>query len=131
MYESLTKYIDKIEGDTIAEYVKRPGYMPYINYSKMVDAYVDDVYKFIKDNDEVNKSNFRDIIKANGIDLSTKSVYEADTSTMDGACIVAILFSAIRAERFHDGVLEHLFIQGYIKKWLERLKAIDEEETVK
>ena len=131
MYESLTKYIDKIDDDKICEWVEEPGYMPYVNYTRMVDDFVDDVYKFIKDNDEVNKSNCRDIIKANGIDLSTKSVYEADPNTLDGSCVFSILLGAVRAERFSDGVLENLFKNGHIKKWLERLKAIDEEETVK
>ena len=130
MYESLTKYIDKIDGDKICEWVEEPGYMPYVNYTRMVDDFVDDVYKFLKESKEVSPKNFQDIIKANGIALNTKSVFEVDLNTLDGCCIFSILLAAVRAERFSDGVLENLFKQGHIKKWLERLKEIDEEETV-
>ena len=128
MYESLTKYIDKIDDDKICEWVEEPGYMPYVNYTRMVDDFVDDVYKFLKESKEVSPKNFQDIIKANGIDLNTKSVFEVDHNTLDGSCIFSILLAAVRAERFSDGVLENLFKNGHIKKWIQRLKTIDEEK---
>ena len=120
MYESLTKYIDKIDDDMICKWVEEPGYMPYVDYTSMVDDFVDDVCP----------KNFQDIIKANGIDLNTKSVFEVDPNTLDGSCIFSILIAAVRAERFNDGVLENLFKQGHIKRWLERFKAIDEKNNL-
>ena len=130
MYESLTKYIDKIDDDIICKLVEEPGYMPYVDYTSMVDDFVDDVYKFLKESKEVSPKNFQNIIKANGIDPNTKSVFEVDPNTLDGSCIFSILLAAVRAERFSDGVLENLFKSGHIKRWLERLRAIDEEKTI-
>lgn len=130
MYESLTKYIDKIDDDMICKWVEEPGYMPYVDYTSMVDDFVDDVYKFLKESKEVSPKNYRDIINANGIDLNTKSVFEVDPNTLDGSCVFSILLAAVRAERFSDGVLENLFKQGHIKRWLERLKAIDEKNNL-
>lgn len=116
MYESLTKYIDKIDDDMICKWVEEPGYMPYVDYTSMVDDFVDDVYKFLKESKEVSSKNYRDIINANGIDLNTKSVFEVDPNTLDGSCVFSILLAAVRAERFSDGVLENLFKNGHIKK---------------
>lgn len=130
MYESLTKYIDKIDDDMICKWVEEPGFMPYVDYTSMVDDFVDDVYKFLKESKEVSPKKYRDIINANGIDLNTKSVFEVDPNTLDGSCVFSILLAAVRAERFSDGVLENLFKNGHIKKWLQRLKAIDEEKTI-
>jgi hypothetical protein len=50
-----------------------------------------------------------------------------DVSSLDGKCVVALLVGTVRAERFCDGVLLSFFKSGVIKKWLLRLKEIDEE----
>ena len=51
---------------------------------------------------------------------------EADVSSLDGQCIMALIMGAVRAERFCDGALLRFFREGCIRKWLERLKEIDD-----
>lgn len=50
----------------------------------------------------------------------------ADVSTFDGKTVMALLLSAVRAERFCDGVLLGLCKDGSVIKWLERLKELDD-----
>lgn len=52
----------------------------------------------------------------------------ADVSGLDERCVMALIMGAVRAERFCDGALLNFFNNGSIRKWLERLKKIDEGE---
>jgi hypothetical protein len=49
-----------------------------------------------------------------------------NTDALDEQCILALIMAAIRAERFCDGALFGFFSDGYILKWLKRLKEIDD-----
>jgi hypothetical protein len=51
---------------------------------------------------------------------------EADVSGADVTCVLALLVGAVRAERFCDGALLRFFREGCIRRWLERLKEIDD-----
>lgn len=51
---------------------------------------------------------------------------EADVSQLDAQCVMALIMGAVRAERFCDGALLGFFRDGSIRKWLERLKEIDD-----
>lgn len=44
---------------------------------------------------------------------------------MDGQCVTALIVAVIRADRFSEGTLLNSFKEGYITKWLKRLKEID------
>lgn len=58
--------------------------------------------------------------------MGTKSMSEADVSQLDAQCVMALIMGAVRAERFCDGALLGFFRDGSIRKWLERLKEIDD-----
>jgi len=45
---------------------------------------------------------------------------------LDAKCVMALIMGVIRAERFCEGVLLNFFQKGIIRKWLERLQAMDE-----
>lgn len=49
----------------------------------------------------------------------------AAVDTLDAQCILVLIMGAIRAERFSDDALLNFFKDGFILKWLERLKAIE------
>lgn len=51
---------------------------------------------------------------------------EADASKLDGQVVMALLLGAVRAERFCDGALLGFFEDGSIRRWLLRLKEVDE-----
>ena len=47
-----------------------------------------------------------------------------------GQCVMALIVGAVRAERFCDGALLTFFTDGSIRRWLERLKEINEMHIV-
>ena len=71
-------------------------------------------------------THYGKILESNGIEWGSKSMSAADVSKADVICVLALLVGAIRAERFCDGALLGFFKDGSIRKWLERLKEIDE-----
>lgn len=48
-----------------------------------------------------------------------------DVDTLNEQCILALIMGVIRADRFSEGTLLSFFKDGYILKWLQRLKEID------
>ena len=60
-YEGITKYISQIEECTAGKWVidkendgtpEHPIHVPYVKYSKIIDAFIDDVYRFENENPE-------------------------------------------------------------------------------
>ena len=51
----------------------------------------------------------------------------ADVSSLDDQIVMALIMGAIRADRFCEGALFGFFKDGSMKRWLLRLKEIDEE----
>ena len=135
-YTTLTGYLSAIENDNFGEWIidrknkgtlENPIQMPYINYSNMVDHFIEDVYDFVSKHPEYELNRYRDILETNNIKWEKESMQNTDVSSLDGKCVVALLVGTVRAERFCDGVLLSFFKSGVIKKWLLRLKEIDEE----
>ncbi len=88
------------------------------------------LYDFEQMHPEYGLNRYSSILEANGIEWEMDSMSAKDVSVLDGKCIMAMLMGAVRAERFCDGALLGFFKKGCIKKWLERLKEIDELESV-
>jgi len=133
-FEILIKYIpllkeDNVEfleiennienNDVIEDLIQIPG----INYSRLVEQFINDVYTFKKNNKDMELNSYSDILKDNGLD--GKSMKEVDVSLLNEQCIMALIMGIIRADRFCEGTLLKFFESGYILKWLERLKNID------
>ena len=95
--------------------------MPFVDYSEMVHHFIDDVYHFNDKNKDFELTRYGEILEKNGIEWGSKSMREANVSTLDGQCVMALIMGAVRAERFCDGALLEFFTDGSIKKWLERL----------
>ena len=135
MYENLTKYIPKIQGDFFGEWVKdtqndgtarQPMQMPYMNYSESVNSFRKDFYQFLTDHTDVNLSDYQKILEENGITWDFDSMNNANVSSLGEFCVLALILGAIRTDRFSEGALLHFLESGAIVRWLERLKAIDE-----
>ena len=135
-YTTLTGYLSAIENDNFGEWIidrknkgtlENPIQMPYITYSNMVDRFIEDVYDFVSKHPEYELNRYYDILETNNIKWEKESMQNTDVSSLDGKCVVALLVGTVRAERFCDGVLLSFFKSGVIKKWLLRLKEIDEE----
>ena len=133
-FENLIKYLPLLEDDNIGTWVidrendgrpEHPIQMPFVNYSEMVHDFIKDVYDFEEKNKDFELTRYGEILEKNGLEWGSKSMSEADVSSLDGQCIMALIMGAVRAERFCDGALLGFFKDGSIKKWLERLKKID------
>lgn len=133
-FENLIKYLPLLEDDNIGTWIidrendgtpEHPIQMPFVNYSEMVHNFIKDVYDFEEKNKDFELTRYGEILEKNGLEWGSKSMSEADVSSLDGQCIMALVMGAVRAERFCDGALLGFFKDGSIKKWLERLKKID------
>lgn len=133
-FENLIKYLPLLEDDNIGTWIidrendgtpEHPIQMPFVNYSEIVHNFIKDVYDFEEKNKDFELTRYGEILEKNGLEWGSKSMSEADVSSLDGQCIMALIMGAVRAERFCDGALLGFFKDGSIKKWLERLKKID------
>ena len=133
-FENLIKYLPLLEEDNIGTWIvdrendgtpDHPIQMPFVNYSEMVHHFIEAVYDFEEKNKDFELTRYGEILEKNGLEWGSKSMSEADVSSLDAKCIMALIMGAVRAERFCDGALLGFFKDGSIKKWLERLKKID------
>lgn len=132
-FQSLTKYIPLISNDEIGTWVidrendgtmEHPIHFPFVNYSEMVDKFVEDVYAFHDEHPEFGLNRYGETLEKNGLEWGGK-MSTADVSDKDAQCILALIIGAVRAERFCDGALMGFFKDGSIEKWLMRLHEID------
>lgn len=136
-FEMLTKYLHQLGEDEIGTWFndrendgtpEHPKQMPFVNYSVMVHHFIDDVYAFNDANKDYGLNHYYDILEQNDLELGSKPMSEADVSRLDAKCVMAMIIGAVRAERFCDGALLGFFKDGSVRKWLERLKELDETE---
>ena len=132
-FAELTKYLPLLENDNIGSWIidrendgtpEHPIQMPFVNYSEMVHRFIDDVYAFSDNNKDFELTRYGEILERSGIEWGTKSMSEADVSSLDAQCVMALITGAVRAERFCDGALLGFFKDGSIRRWLERLKEV-------
>ena len=99
--------------------------MPFADYCEMVDNFIDDVFAFEESNKDMELTRYEDILKDNGLEWDSESMKNADISSLNAQCVLALIMGAVRAERFCDGALLDFFKSGCILKWLDRLKNIE------
>ena len=137
VYESLTKYLMELASDKNGMWIidkdndgtaEHPISMPYVNYSRMVMKFTEDVYSFVEAHGDMGLNNYSEILKANGIEWDMDSMSKAVVENLDAKCVLAMILGAIRAERFCDGALLDLFENDSIARWLKRLKELDTEQ---
>lgn len=135
-FDRLIKYLPMLEENDIGAWIfdrrndgtpEHPITMPFVKYSETVYNFIDDIIEFADKNKEYGLTHYRDILMSNGIEWGDRPMREADVSSADAKCILALLVAAVRAERFCEGLLLSFFKDGSIKKWLERLKELGSE----
>ena len=133
-FDILTKYIPILQEDSIGEWVfdtgndgthKHPIQLPFVHYSEVVNNFIDDVYTFHNNNEDMELSRYGEILKDNGIEWDLVTMENADVSNLNVQGILALIMGAVRSERFCDGALFEFFESGCILKWLERLRTIE------
>lgn len=138
MYENLTKYLDEFTKTEFGTWIidkkndgtpERPLEFPFVDYSRVVDQFIQDVYSFVDNHEEMGLHNYIKILEDNDIRWSWEPMVNAEVDHLDAQCVVALIFGAIRAERFCDGALLGFLKDGLITKWLERLKTLDTDSN--
>ena len=136
MYEALTKYLNVIPSDEIGTWIidtkskgtaDDPKRMPFVHYSEMAMAFIQDVHSFFDTYDGFELMKYREVLEANNIVLKDDLFTDEYVSTLDGKLVVALIVSVVRGERFCDGLLHAYFKNGTIEKWLKRLAELDAE----
>ena len=134
MYERLTKYLLEFPSDEKGMWIidkendgtlEHPIQMPYVNYSRLVRDFTDDVYSFVDKHEEMGLRSYAEILKENGIEWGMDSMSIAAVKNLNAKCVLAMILGAVRAERFCDGALLGFFENGSIERWIERLKELD------
>ena len=134
MYESLTKYLDEFTGTEFGTWIidkkndgtpEHPLQFPFVNYSRVVDQFIDDVFSFVDKYEEVGLCSYQKVLEENGIKWNAQSMETAVVDDLDAKCVVALIYGSIRAERFCDGAILAFLKDGTIVRWLERLKTLD------
>lgn len=134
-YKVLTKYIGKLDNEqlygTWIYFGEDDGAsedtikLPYLNFKEFVDSFIREFYEFSENHPEYQLSDYCSILNDNNIKWNRKSMRNAATESIDEKCILALIMSAIRAERINEGAFLDFFQDGSILKWLKRLKDID------
>lgn len=138
-FENLTKYLPLLDENAFGTWVinrendgtiEPPIQMPFVNYAEVVHHFINDIYDFIDDNKDMDLTRYDDILDKSGLEWGSRAMSEADVSGLNTQCIMALLVCAVRAERFCNGALLGVLKDGSIRRWLERLKEIDEGEIM-
>lgn len=135
MFEGLTKHLLAIEkaerfGNWVVDRESKgtmddPIQMPYVDYETTVTNVEQAIYDFADEHPEYELTHYRDILERNGLEWCSQEMSRADVSDLDGQAVMALLLGAVRAERFCDGALLGFFEDGSIRRWLLRLREID------
>ena len=145
-FEPLTKYIDILFGEHSLKpapekkplfpwgrKMKRYNRLKDINPERrfVIEAeairaqYVPAVYDFIADVSEFALSGgyarYEEILSEHGVDNRADKIATHDPASLPTEAIVALLVFATRAERFKEGYLEPLLVDGTVKGWLVEL----------
>ncbi|MEK5133315.1 DUF6508 domain-containing protein [Bacillus sp. FSL W8-0645] len=133
-FDIVTKYIPLLQEDPIGEWVinqendgtaERPIQMPFVNYSETVQRFIEDVYTFAEQHQELELTRYREILKENGIEGGPNDMENVDISNLNAQCVLALMMEVVRAERFSEGAILNFFKSGAIVKCLERLDCLE------
>lgn len=137
MFENLTKHLPAIEkaeeyGNWVVDQESKgtmddPIHMPYVNYGTTVMDIEQAIYAFVDEHPEYELNRYSDVLERNGLEWDGRIMTEADVSELNGQAVMALLLGAVGAERFCDGAFLSFFEDGYVKRWLLRLREIDEK----
>ncbi len=127
MYESLTKYLDVFKEDGYGRWIidEKEVHFPYVDYDETVRNFLGDVMVFVDAHEEMDLKRYFLILEDLGIEKSTEAMAEADSESLDGRAVMALIVASMRGERFCEGFLLHLLDEGCVVKWLKRLEEID------
>ena len=135
MFESLTKYKDKIAaeksvGRWAGEKLDKDGRVlslevPFVEYCPCVEGFMDALEKFDKQHPEFRMMKYVRILQSKKICWGKESMKRADVSHMDDKTVLALLMGLMRGELFCPGIIKEYAEEGHLCRWLQRLQDID------
>ncbi len=93
-------------------------------YPDEIRFFMDDVTKFALYNSQYGLTKYKEIIENYKLN---NQIEEIDVSNAEAIIILALLVDAVRSDRFCTGAVYGLLKNGTIRKWLERLKELNEK----
>lgn len=111
-----------------------PLIMSYVVYTSEIEKkLIEEIYAIKEANPELGIHNYTDVLEENGFEWSDESLRNADISTFDATCLLAMIFAIVRADRFSEGILLRYLEEGIILGWLRRLKSLcgNDKQTAK
>ena len=134
MFETLTAILHRLEKSPYAKVPEQTGdgsaenpyEMLHFQYCDAVKDLIRVSMRFVEEHEEWNLYDYEGILEFAGIPEDNNALKKADVSSLDGKTVMAMIVAIVRAERFCDGILLEFCKGGYIQRWLERLKEIDE-----
>lgn len=128
-FHLLTKYIGKLSGEKTYDEWNDEDIEIYdmqsVNYNELTSFFVTEFYQFVESHPEYELKDYVSILEKNGLKWDSKSMKGANVDILNEQCILALITGAIRADRFSEGILFEFLEEGYILKWLKRLKDMD------
>ncbi|MDI3567732.1 DUF6508 domain-containing protein, partial [Bradyrhizobium sp. Arg816] len=94
-------------------------------YSETVRRFIEDVYTFAEQHQELEITRYREVLKENGIEWGMNDMEDVDASNLNSQCVLSLIMGVLRAERFCEGVILDFFKNVAIVKWLERLERLE------
>lgn len=90
----------------------------------------DELYRLADERKEYRLHEYGKVLEEYGLKWDERDLRAADVSEMDAQGVVAVLFGACRADHFCEGAFDDFAKDGYVSKWLKRLKELDEEAAM-
>jgi ADP-ribosylglycohydrolase len=110
-FDSLTKYANKLEtADDRQNFHHEFSIFCFRNLNKFVFE------------------EYSEILTKNGLKWSEISLKSANVEDLDDEGILACILAVVRAGHIIEGVFDRFVDEGYITKWLNRLKEIDDNQ---
>ncbi len=117
----LTRYLPILKSISCTDMNKETPYEAY----KAIEDLMKDIYLFEEQNPEYDLCNYSNILNdrfGKEFDIKRIDVYQLDEKT-----VLALLLAAVRDEHFDSGAFMRYVKAGYIMKWLDALRIIDEQ----
>lgn len=104
-----------------------PIQMPFVSYGRAACMLIEAVHECVDDlRDEMDVHDYMGVLESYGLN-GEEDVLAADASSCDAKCILAMILTIVRQDRFCEGLLLSYLENGKMLEWMKRLQEIDNQ----